>query len=408
MTHLNVSAITRVGCLAVTLCSMNMKRRHILMTAMVGCLLCCSVTQAKGPPKQAAYTIVPFMSPDVATVRSGVDDLNEAGIAVGGWELSNGDHQAVYYDGEDYQTLLSFADAGALGVNNLNQIVGQDGDAGAFWSTSTAVPVPLPSLDPTDPQSEVRSWATGINDDGFVIGASQERFLDSNGQILEDILTAVMWRVVVDNVGVHVDGPHPLLPLNGHLESFAGTGCLTELAGGFVQVTGYSSYSVDIPALPSAAVVWTIGLNPDGTLVLPGPPVNVGAPGASEGLGINNFGEVCGRADKRPFVVLAGQAPQLLPVTRKTADGYALKINDAGEIVGFLGIYPKGSNIFANDWQAYLWRDGEKIELQRQIVRNSGWAQLRWATSINNAGIIAGWGKFDVDHRGFLLIPNTP
>ncbi len=48
------------------------------------------------------------------------------------------------------------------------------------------------------------------------------------------------------------------------------------------------------------------------------------------------------------------------------------------------------------------------IDLGKQIASNSGWDKLEWATTINNAGVIGGWGRFDVQHRGFLLIPNEP
>ena len=73
---------------------------------------------------------------------------------------------------------------------------------------------------------------------------------------------------------------------------------------------------------------------------------------------------------------------------------------------GNLTILLKGGSHITDD--AYLWRDGDVIDLKTQIDRKSGWGTLWSANHINNAGIIAGRGYFDVDSRGFLLIPNEP
>ncbi len=282
------------------------------------------------------------------STRSGVSDLNggtlEEGYAVGWVELAEGNAQAVHLDlATGFYTTLSGdgPSTSAGGVNNLNQIVGKDGAFGAFWSSPTANPVPLLPLPPTTPQPgmesvSVGSGASAINEDGIVIGGSSELFQVDNGDgtySFVTLSTGVVWRVVVDSDGIHVDGPRPLLPLNGHVESHAGPGNLNELVDGSAQVAGYSSG-------PREAVVWTIGLNPDGTLAPPGTPVSL-SPSPSRGNGINNLGDVCGRSDKRPFVALAGQDPQTLPVPRNTQDGYADGINDLGEIVGQLEIQKK-------------------------------------------------------------------
>ena len=383
--------------------------QRIVVAAMAASLLCCTVAQAKGRPKQAAYTIVPFIHPDYVSTRSAVSDLNEEGQAVGFVELANGNALAVHLDLATgvYTSLPGGGPStSAGGVNDLNQIVGKDGDFGAFWSSPSASPEPLLPLDPTTDLPPgtlslgVQSGALDINEDGIVIGGSEEFFEVDNGEdepkTYFSIRTSVVWRVAG---GVVTEGPLPLPPLNGHAESHAGPGSLNELVGGSAQVAGYSSG-------PSEAVVWTIRLNSDGTLALPGAPVSL-SPSQSKGNGINNLGDVCGRWDKRPFVALAGQDPEALPVPRNTQDGYADAINDLREIVGFLDIQKStGGMINPPQWHAYLWRGDQMIDLGKQIASNSGWDKLEWATTINNAGIIAGWGKFDVNHRGFLLIPN--
>ena len=386
-----------------------------IQTSAVGlaaCLACLTPVQAKGPPKQAAYTIVPFMLQDSVSTASGVSDLNDEGHAVGWVEWADGNVQAVHLNLATnlYTTLPGGSSTSAGGVNNLNQIVGKDGDFGAYWSGPWANPVPLPPLPPAislpaGAQSlGVQSGALDINDSGIVIGGSSELFEIDNGDgtySYDMVDTAVVWLVTLDSAGVNVDDPLPLLPLDGHAESFVGTGCLNEITGGAAQAAGYSSG-------PSEAVIWTIGLNQDGTLALPGPPVSL-SPSTSRGNGINNFGDACGRSNRRPFVALDGQDPETLPVPRNTQDGYADAINDSGEIqiVGSLDIQrSRGGTIGPPQWHAYLWRNGQPIDLGVQIDSRSGWDGLRWADTINNAGVIGGWGRFDVQHRGFLLIPN--
>jgi hypothetical protein len=159
------------------------------------------------------------------------------------------------------------------------------------------------------------------------------------------------------------------------------------------------------------AVVWTLGIKDDGTLALPGPPVGVGTLGLSDpsesyANAINIVGDVCGESDGMPFVAPTGETPQPLPVTRNTAFGYSFDLNNLGEIVGELHLVDK------RGWWlgpcACLWKDGDVIDLETQIDRKSGWDQLWAASVINDTGVIAGYGRFDVERRGFLLIPNEP
>jgi probable HAF family extracellular repeat protein len=107
-----------------------------------------------------------------------------------------------------------------------------------------------------------------------------------------------------------------------------------------------------------------------------------------------------------PFVAPTGQSAQPLPVPRDTAFGTAFDINNLGEIVGRLTVMIRGG--FVDAPYAYLWKDGDMINLEKQIDRKSGWDRLWGASVINDAGIIAGYGRFDVERRGFLLIPNEP
>ena len=96
-----------------------------------------------------------------------------------------------------------------------------------------------------------------------------------------------------------------------------------------------------------------------------------------------------------------------LDVPRDTQDGYALDVNDFGEVVGELDTRKvKGGQTSAPRWHAYMWRNGTRVELGKQIDQSSDWDKLSTASTINNAGLIGGVGRFDVQRRGFLMIPN--
>jgi probable HAF family extracellular repeat protein len=71
---------------------------------------------------------------------------------------------------------------------------------------------------------------------------------------------------------------------------------------------------------------------------------------------------------------------------------YAYGINDAGRVVG--------------QWNdnAFLFTNGNPINLNSQIPANSGWI-LSSATGINNQGQIIGYGKFGGQTSAFMLTP---
>jgi probable HAF family extracellular repeat protein len=178
---------------------------------------------------------------------------------------------------------------------------------------------------------------------------------------------------------------------------------LNEVIGGSCQVTG-NSFGAE--GTSYAAVVWTVDVA--GTTATPGPAVSLVKNHAwSGGTAINDCGDVCGILafvhEGMPFLAPAGQTAQFLPVPRTADDGHAKDVNNLGEVVGYLHIWING---WSDDQRAYLWKDGSKFDLNKLIDGDSGWARLWCASDINDAGIIAGCGFFDIDRRGFLLTPN--
>lgn len=224
-------------------------------------------------------------------------------------------------------------------------------------------------------------------------------------------------EVIVDGEGiVDVDGPLSLPPLLlvGHEQSNTTWSCLSELnADDVAYVAGYSSCRVPENSVNfREVVVWEVRVNTvTGKLEVPGFPLGLGTLGlkeqsTSEGLGINNETCVCGSSDGLPVFSTGFLAVEPLPVPRKTLLGIAYDINDAGDVVGQINLPAPGSNTLPGFSYAYLWKQGELIDLTKQISRDSGWDTLRRAGVINNLGVIGGTGSFDVPNRGFLLIPS--
>ena len=304
--------------------------RSMLAISVAASLLCVAPTQAKKPDPPGgggggpAYDIISF-EPFASTTSSYIYDLNEWGTAaVGSAELPGGETRFAHFDIAT-QTYNSFPTGVALtGINNLNQMVGAVGNwnMGAYWDNPSADPVTLPPLN-----GNVDSRADGINDDGVILGYSGP--------------TSVVWRVTKDaQNSLVVDGPVELPPLYaGAVETYGHD--INEIADGTAQIVGNSG---------NQAVVWTIALDSAGALIAPAAPVAVETLGASwsEGLGINNFGDVSGRSASAsvsfgaPFVALAGEDAQPLPVPRRTIFGVAYDINDQGEIAGSVRTAEKG------------------------------------------------------------------
>jgi probable HAF family extracellular repeat protein len=77
---------------------------------------------------------------------------------------------------------------------------------------------------------------------------------------------------------------------------------------------------------------------------------------------------------------------------------YATDINSAGQVVGLVEGYGDLARV------AFLWQNGEMIDLNTLIPADSGWVLLG-ATAINDAGQIVGFGLGPDGQEIFLLTP---
>lgn len=113
---------------------------------------------------------------------------------------------------------------------------------------------------------------------------------------------------------------------------------------------------------------------------------------------INDAGVVVGESGTSvAFKYENGQMISLGAINGRTA---ALDINNDGVIVGVSGSTSPNPI-------AFVYRDGEMLDLNTLIPQDSGWV-LQNANGINDLGQIVGWGLYNGEERAFLLTPVVP
>jgi hypothetical protein len=383
MTHLNASAIARIGCLAATLCFMP-------------------IAEAKKPSNPpggggggVSYRIVKLDDAD-GTLGGTAFDINNSRLIVGGVVASlSGEEEialAAYWtvteSGRSISSSVNFLAGGdvALGCNEFGEIVGHGGEAAVYWADTGASAVPLPKL-----PGEIRGVAESISNDGVICGWS-ELPADPGGP--RNVL-AVVWRVTHTPDGPQIWGPLALdanSPDPGIAYFSFALDANDQASGGEITIVGETN---------EGAVAWDLTLDQAGGLV-PGLTRLLAETGTA--YAINNLGIVCGRGNldlsttNTEPVIWAGDVGLLLKLDRTTTIATPLDINDDGIIVGFAGL---GS--------AVVWAspDAELILLEK-FLKKSPFDSLSTAQAVNDSGEIvgAGWISADRFRPSFLAIPN--
>jgi probable HAF family extracellular repeat protein len=312
-------------------------------------------------------------------------DINEAGQAVGWSHTSIGRNHAFLYDEDATPKMKDLGTVGgtssqAFGINERAQVVGSsryasnsDDEVHAFLYDEDATPkmMDLGALAPRE------SGAESINEAAQVVGQSTVSSEEAHAFLYDEDATPKM-----KDLGT-LGGPS-----SATFDSAAFD--INEAA----QVVGYSNineddvhaFLYDASATPKMTDLGTLG----------GP--------SSVALGINNPGQIVGHSEisnlgeQHAFLYDASASPKMKDLgTLGGLSSGAQDVNDPGQVVGSAGIS-------SNERHAFLYSNGQMVDLTSLIPSDSGWT-LETAFAINNRGQIVGRGYHNGLARGFLLTP---
>jgi probable HAF family extracellular repeat protein len=127
--------------------------------------------------------------------------------------------------------------------------------------------------------------------------------------------------------------------------------------------------------------------------------------GSSVAMAINGAGQVVGQASTSGDASLSAflwQSGTMIDIdTLGSAESIGQAINSAGVVVGRANI---STDPDFETWHAFVYRNGQMVDLTDLIPANSGWV-LTTATGINDTGHIVGSGTLNGESMGFLLTP---
>ncbi|MFC1782678.1 hypothetical protein ACFL02_03715 [Planctomycetota bacterium] len=294
--------------------------------------------------------------------------INDAGQVAGATgDVMSGSVRGYLW--ENGFTYLSTQDADwANDVNAGKMVVGAEAflmfSTPFYWQNGSKTPLPTLGLD-------IYGEALAVNDNGKIAGIVH----GSNPSFTK----AAFWKD---------DGTVKELVIIDRLSTSDDFNYATDINNND-KVVGYSG---DISR--HRAFVWEEGLPPSELAMLQSDDLRARA------NAINNLDQAAGYIaglDGEDHAVL-WQNDEVVPLGPLNSESWALNINDNEQVVG---IYST-----ADDISAFLWENGNFIDLNDQLADGSGWV-LYEAHDINNDGWIVGVGSFNggSEMRGFLLMP---
>ncbi len=289
-------------------------------------------------------------------------DVNEQGAVVGKSTTSDGAYMSFYWDSKSGMVAIGLGKA--LGLNNLGQVVGnhhQHNDNAFIWDAVDG----FAYLNKGD---FLFATANGIGDSGKAVGYARN-YNDIDGT------RALLWDPASDTFSIleGLEGPAYASAING-----------------FEDVAGYSGD-------PCRAFLWNRSegityldaLNDEGW--------------SYYAADINDEGQVVGyvRTASDEFRAFIWDQEAGMRLLSGEGESRALAVNRYGHAVGAQG------TLIGLGGTAYLWKDGERTDLNDVIPSDSGW-ELRDARGISDAGLICGTGLFNGELHAFLLEPAAP
>lgn len=321
-------------------------------------------------------------------------DINNSGQVVGSSYIPGNAEVRAFITGPNGIGMTALGTLGgghtfATGINDSGQVTGSS------------------SLDIKN--NLIHSFITGPNGVGMTdIGALRGYYHEINGEYLE-----MNYAFDINESGqvVGYDGGYLGESLPVSLQAFMtgpnGVGMTKLDIAGFSseayaindsgQVAGNSKLSGVLGMDGQRAFI--TGSNGSGITILE----DLGGTGSGAN-GINNSGQVVGssylpgNAETHAFVT----GPNGVGITDLGTLGgnwsRAVDINESGQIIG-------GSQIADGRYHAFLYSDGEMLDLSLlPAVLNAGWTSLN-VMAINDHGQIVGWGDVDGYSQAFLLSP---
>lgn len=272
------------------------------------------------------------------------------------------------------------------GINNQCQIVGGSGNRAVVWQNGTYTYIPTPA----DVNSFSNSSVLGINTYGDLVGYynihNEDRWVSGGSFVWRDGVTSEIPTLG----GSSVDA----CDINDLGCIVGGSSVSGDVA--WHAFTYMNDQMLDLGVLPNRTDNMRDSRN------------------SSEARDINNVGSVVGQATVTDSYSYPGAYVEF---TRST--GFIWRNGLMTELVGLPGCFENvacavndldqvvGRSRYSDQMHAWLWENGNTVDLNDLIDPNSGWV-LNIASDINNNGQIVGCGTLNgVYYHQFLLTPVT-
>jgi probable HAF family extracellular repeat protein len=310
----------------------------------------------------------------------------------------------VYYSITDLGVLPggTLTSASAISTNGLATGSGDTNSATSqpfFWSGSAILPV--------SPVSSSFAFGTGVNSAGSVAGyefsadfSTVRAFLNNGSPTYIPLLPGG-----TNNAATGINDP-------GIVVGYSSTGAVSEMA--FVYSGGVAS---QLGTLPGGTTSRATAIDNSGNIVgrsdtgsdaalhaflySGGIWIDLGVPTGyqwSEATAVSS-GQVAGTLNDPfggtvAFLWTAANGMTPLGALAPGGNSQAFGVNAPGDVVG------------SSDGVAFLFHDGQMVDLATRVLSSSGW-QFSQAVAINNLGQIVGTGTRDDQQHAFLLSPTS-